>query len=151
MDTNTIVQKEDKQTARQIREAQQKSLSFHAKRLCQHSDWDYIRSPEEELPFQREAEPAEESILTLKNNHTYSQSGVIQSFGKVNLGDDMCVCCARVFALGRTRTWKSCVSFPIDLEYPDRPEGSVPFLGQCANCHWGNQGWKCSIRVGGGK
>lgn len=149
-DTN-MIQKSEKLTARQIRQAQQKSLSFHSKRLCLHSDWDYIRSHEEEFPFQREAEPAKESILALKNNPSYSQSGIIQSYGRENFGDDICSCCAGVFASGRTRTWKGCVSFPIDLTYPDRPDGSVPFLGQCANCHWGSQGWKCSLRIGGGK
>ncbi|KAH7342453.1 hypothetical protein BKA65DRAFT_291985 [Rhexocercosporidium sp. MPI-PUGE-AT-0058] len=143
--------KVEKQTAKEIRAAQQKSFTFHSKRLCQHSDWEYIRSYEDDLPLQREAEPAKENILALKNNQTYSQSGIIQSYGKLNLGDDICGCCARVFALGRTRTWRGCVSFPIDLEYPGRPEGSVPFQGQCANCHWGSQGWKCSIRVGGVK
>ncbi|PVH86479.1 hypothetical protein DL98DRAFT_567352 [Cadophora sp. DSE1049] len=143
--------KTEKLTARQIREAQQKSLTFHSKRLCLHSDWDYIRSHEEGFPFQREAEPAKENILALKNNPSYSQSGIIQSYGKENLGDDICSCCAGVFASGRSRTWKGCVSFPIDLTYPDRPDGSVPFLGQCANCHWGSQGWKCSLRVGGVK
>ncbi|KAK0127159.1 hypothetical protein ONS96_006712 [Cadophora gregata f. sp. sojae] len=143
--------KTEKLTARKIREAQQKSLSFHSKRLCLHSDWDYIRSREEDFPFQREAVPARDSILALKNNPSYSQSGIIQSYGKVNLGDDVCSCCARVFASGRTRSWKGCVSFPIDLKYPGRAPGSVPFLGQCANCHWGSQGWKCSLRVGGVK
>ena len=149
-DTDAI-QKSEKLTARQIRQAQQKSLSFHSKRLCLHSDWDYIRSHEEEFPFQREAEPAKESILALKNNPSYSQSGIIQSYGRENFGDDICSCCAGVFASGRTRTWKGCVSFPTDLTYPDRPDGSIPFLGQCANCHWGSQGWKCSLRIGGGK
>ncbi|KAH9223314.1 hypothetical protein DL95DRAFT_454085 [Leptodontidium sp. 2 PMI_412] len=71
----------EKQTARQIREAQQQYLTFHSKRLCHHSDWDYIRSHAEDFPFQREAEPAKESILALKNNQTYSQSGIIQSAG----------------------------------------------------------------------
>ncbi|KAL5328673.1 hypothetical protein ACEPPN_002175 [Leptodophora sp. 'Broadleaf-Isolate-01'] len=66
----------EKQTARQIREAQQQYLTFHSKRLCHHSDWDYIRSHAEDFPFQREAEPAKESILALKNNQTYSQSVV---------------------------------------------------------------------------
>ncbi|KAH6724510.1 hypothetical protein BKA61DRAFT_567084 [Leptodontidium sp. MPI-SDFR-AT-0119] len=140
----------EKQTARQIREAQQQYLTFHSKRLCHHSDWDYIRSHAEDFPFQREAEPAKESILALKNNQTYSQSGIIQSYSKLNSGDEICSCCARVFALGSTRTWKGCVSFPIDVDYPGRPEGSVPFQEQCANYHWGSQGWKCSVRVGGG-
>ncbi|KAG4434702.1 hypothetical protein IFR05_009812 [Cadophora sp. M221] len=140
--------KAEKQTARQIRESQQKSLTFYSKRLCQHSDWDYIRTHAEDFPFQREAEPAKETILTLKNNQTYSQPGIIQSYGKLNSGDDICSYYARVFALGWTGTWKGCVSFPVDFVYPGRSEGSVPFQGQCANCHWGGQGWKCSVRVG---
>ncbi|KAL2076001.1 hypothetical protein VTL71DRAFT_944 [Oculimacula yallundae] len=143
--------KQEKETARQLREAQQKSLSFHSERLCHHSDWEYIRSHDHSFPVQREAEPAKENILALKNNQSYSQSGIIQTYGKLNSGNDICGCCAKVFAAGRTRTWKGCVSFPVRLDYPDRKYGSVPFLGQCANCHWGSQGYKCSLRVGGVK
>ncbi|CZT08327.1 uncharacterized protein RAG0_13438 [Rhynchosporium agropyri] len=143
--------KQAKETARKLRQAQQKSLSFHSERLCHHADWEYLRTHEALFPIQREAEPAKESILALKNNASYSQSSVIQTYGKANLGNESCTCCAKVFAKSGTRTWKGCVSFPVGLKYPDRVEGAVPFLGQCANCHWGSQGYKCSLRVSGVK
>lgn len=55
---------------------------------------------------------------------------------------DSCIRSAGPFANG-------CVSF--GREDAADNNGRIPFAGVCANCFWGGQGSRCSLRVGGRK
>lgn len=79
-----------------------------------------------------------------KDLATHSSYGIaVELQARGNLNEPSCNSCTRgagPFATG-------CVSF--SAEYG--PSKKVPFGGSCANCFWGGQGGRCSLRVGGGK
>jgi Protein of unknown function (DUF3716) len=40
-----------------------------------------------------------------------------------------------------------CISFTNE----DGQNGEAPYKGSCGNCYWGGQGYRCTLRVGGGE
>lgn len=77
----------------------------------------------------------------LSKHTSYGIAVELQARG--NLNEPACNSCTR----GAGPFSTGCVSFA--AEYG--PGRKVPFGGSCANCFWGGQGGRCSLRVGGGK
>ena len=74
-----------------------------------------------------------------------SYPGAIEMQLRGNLNRDPCASCSK----GAGPFADGCVSFR-DTDAPEN-NGRVPFGGSCANCFWGGQGSRCTLRVGGRK
>jgi hypothetical protein len=77
----------------------------------------------------------------LSKHHSYGIAVEIQARGNHNAAP--CNSCAR----GAGPFDTGCVSFSSGYG----PGAKVPFGGACANCFWGGQGGRCTLRVGGGR
>ncbi len=92
--------------------------------------------------------PVRRQIIWRKNRETdlarHPSYGIaVEMQARGNLNATPCNSCAR--GAGPFET--GCVSFSTGYG----PENKVPFGGACANCFWGGQGGRCTLRVGGGK
>jgi hypothetical protein len=92
--------------------------------------------------------PVRRQIIWRKNRETdlskhgsYGIAVEVQARGNHNATP--CNSCAR--GAGPFKT--GCVSFSSGYG----PGNKIPFGGACANCFWGGQGGRCTLRVGGGK
>lgn len=92
--------------------------------------------------------PVRRQIIWRKNRETdlskHSSYGIaVEMQARGDLNTTPCNSCAR----GAGPFDTGCASFSAGYG----PGMKVPFGGACANCFWGGQGGRCTLRVGGGK
>lgn len=78
--------------------------------------------------------------LNLANHSSYRPASEIQLRGRSNPAP--CGSCVK----GNGPFEGGCISFGNE----DGVDGKAPFKGVCGNCFWGGQGYRCSLRSGGG-
>ena len=94
-----------------------------------------------EHPVRRELVWKENRERPANTHPLYPPAIELQLRGNAN--NPPCNSCAR----GAGPFANGCVSFH-QADAADNG-GKVPFIGACANCYWGGQGPRCSLRVGG--
>ncbi|KFY83145.1 hypothetical protein V498_08275, partial [Pseudogymnoascus sp. VKM F-4517 (FW-2822)] len=100
-----------------------------------------LRHIEAEYPVARQLRWRPKRETDLARHPSYGIAAEMQARGNNNATP--CNSCSRDAGPFDT----GCVSF--SRAYG--PDGKVPFGGACANCFWGGQGSRCSLRVGGAR